>query len=98
VPIHKEPSSIIPGVPAITQHEILNNRRHVLTKDTAGSVKLWEITRGAVIEDFGKVSFEDKKKELFEMHTCLVYHGCSIGMPVCPPGYTSMLFCRNICS
>uniref|UniRef100_A0A0E0BPF8 Transducin/WD40 repeat-like superfamily protein n=1 Tax=Oryza glumipatula TaxID=40148 RepID=A0A0E0BPF8_9ORYZ len=67
VPIHKEPSSIIPGVPAITQHEILNNRRHVLTKDTAGSVKLWEITRGAVIEDFGKVSFEDKKKELFEM-------------------------------
>jgi WD repeat-containing protein 48 len=28
---------------------------------------LWEITRGAVIEDFGKVSFEDKKKELFEM-------------------------------
>jgi hypothetical protein len=24
-------------------------------QDTAGSVKLWEITRGAVIEDFGKV-------------------------------------------
>uniref|UniRef100_A0A0D9XX69 Uncharacterized protein n=1 Tax=Leersia perrieri TaxID=77586 RepID=A0A0D9XX69_9ORYZ len=67
VPVNKEPSSIIPGVPAIIQHEILNNRRHVLTKDTAGSVKLWEITRGAVIEDFGKVSFEDKKKELFEM-------------------------------
>ncbi|KAL5225180.1 hypothetical protein ABZP36_011819 [Zizania latifolia] len=67
VPVSKEPSFIIPGVPAIIQHEILNNRRHVLTKDTVGSVKLWEITRGAVIEDFGKVSFEDKKKELFEM-------------------------------
>lgn len=24
-------------------------------QDTTGSVKLWEITRGAVIEDFGKV-------------------------------------------
>lgn len=24
-------------------------------QDTAGSVKLWEITRGTVIEDFGKV-------------------------------------------
>ncbi|OEL31978.1 WD repeat-containing protein 48, partial [Dichanthelium oligosanthes] len=67
VPVYKEPSFVIPGVPAIIQHEIMNNRRHVLTKDTAGSVKLWEITRGAVIEDFGKVSFEDKKKELFEM-------------------------------
>ncbi|TVU27532.1 hypothetical protein EJB05_30151 [Eragrostis curvula] len=67
VPVYKEPSLVIPGVPAIIQHEIMNNRRHVLTKDTSGSVKLWEITRGAVIEDFGKVSFEDKKKELFEM-------------------------------
>jgi hypothetical protein len=27
----------------------------LLMQDTTGSVKLWEITRGAVIEDFGKV-------------------------------------------
>ncbi|KAB5529397.1 hypothetical protein DKX38_019478 [Salix brachista] len=67
VPVYKEPTLIIPGTPAIVQHEILNNRRHVLTKDTAGSVKLWEITRGIVIEDFGKVSFEEKKEQLFEM-------------------------------
>ncbi|PKA53375.1 Dynein assembly factor with WDR repeat domains 1 [Apostasia shenzhenica] len=66
-PVYKEPSFSIPGIPAIVQHEILNNRRQVLTKDTSGSVKLWEITRGIVIEDFGKVSFEEKKKELFEM-------------------------------
>ncbi|KAJ6694206.1 hypothetical protein OIU85_004943 [Salix viminalis] len=62
VPVYKEPTLIIPGTPAIVQHEILNNRRHVLTKDTAGSVKLWEITRGIVIEDYGKVSFEEKKR------------------------------------
>ncbi|KAJ6434308.1 hypothetical protein OIU84_017920 [Salix udensis] len=67
VPVYKEPTLIIPGTPAIVQHEILNNRRHVLTKDTAGSVKLWEITRGIVIEDYGKVSFEEKKEQLFEM-------------------------------
>ncbi|ERN16019.1 hypothetical protein AMTRI_Chr11g94720 [Amborella trichopoda] len=67
VPVHKEPSFTIPGTPAIVQHEILNNRRQVLTKDTTASVKLWEITRGVVIEDFGKVSFEEKKEELFEM-------------------------------
>ncbi|KAI8555856.1 hypothetical protein RHMOL_Rhmol05G0206700 [Rhododendron molle] len=67
VPVYKEPSFSIPGTPAIVQHEILNNRRHVLTKDTAGSVKLWEITRGVVVKDFGEVSFKEKKEELFEM-------------------------------
>ncbi|KAH9754389.1 WD REPEATS REGION domain-containing protein [Citrus sinensis] len=67
VPVFKEPNFTIPGIPGIVQHEILNNRRHVLTKDTAGSVKLWEITRGVVVEDYGKASFEEKKEELFEM-------------------------------
>ncbi|GFY90632.1 transducin/WD40 repeat-like superfamily protein [Actinidia rufa] len=67
VPVYKEPSLTVPGTPGIVQHEILSNRRHVLTKDTAGSVKLWEITRGVVVKDYGKVSFEEKKKELFEM-------------------------------
>ncbi|GFY94811.1 transducin/WD40 repeat-like superfamily protein [Actinidia rufa] len=67
VPVYKEPSLTIPGTPGIVQHEILSNRRHVLTKDTAGSVKLWEITRGVMVKDYGEVSFEEKKKELFEM-------------------------------
>ncbi|KAL3516215.1 hypothetical protein ACH5RR_023117 [Cinchona calisaya] len=67
VPVYKEPSFSIPGTAGIVQHEILNNRRHVLTKDTAGMVKLWEITRGVVIENYGQVSFEKKKEELFEM-------------------------------
>ncbi|KAK6152722.1 hypothetical protein DH2020_012361 [Rehmannia glutinosa] len=56
VPVYREPSLSIHGTSAIVQHEILNNRRHVLTKDTAGTVKLWEITRGVVIENYGEVS------------------------------------------
>ncbi|KAK9050527.1 hypothetical protein SSX86_017815 [Deinandra increscens subsp. villosa] len=67
VPVYKEPTFSIDGIPGIVQYEILNNRRHVLTKDNAGSVKLWEITRGVVIEDYGQVSYEKKKEELFEM-------------------------------
>ncbi|KAG2695320.1 hypothetical protein I3843_07G008700 [Carya illinoinensis] len=67
VPVYKEPTLSIPGTPGIVQHEILNNRRNVLTKDTSGSVKLWEVTRGIVVEDYGKVSFEKKREELFEM-------------------------------
>ncbi|KAL7614486.1 hypothetical protein Lser_V15G04995 [Lactuca serriola] len=67
VPVYKAPTLTIDGIPGIVQHEILNNRRHVLTKDNGGSVKLWEITKGVVIEDYGQVSFEEKKEELFEM-------------------------------
>ena len=32
VAVYREPTLTIPGIPAIVQHEILNNRRHVLTK------------------------------------------------------------------
>ncbi|KAJ7538291.1 hypothetical protein O6H91_11G042000 [Diphasiastrum complanatum] len=67
VPLHAEPAFVIPGTPGILQHAVLNDRRHLLTKDAVGIVKLWEITRGAVVTDFGKVSFEEKEKELFEM-------------------------------
>ncbi|KZV47522.1 hypothetical protein F511_14594 [Dorcoceras hygrometricum] len=67
VPVYREPSFTIHGTSAIVQHEILNNRRHVLTKDTSGTVKLWEVTKGVVIENYGEVSFEKKKEELFEM-------------------------------
>nr|GEW03191.1 WD repeat-containing protein 48 [Tanacetum cinerariifolium] len=56
VPVYREPTFSIDGIPGIVQHEILNNRRHVLTKDDAGSVKLWEITRGVVLKDYGQVS------------------------------------------
>ncbi|XP_058770498.1 uncharacterized protein LOC131644112 [Vicia villosa] len=67
VPEYKQPTLTIPGIPAIVQHEVLNNKRHVLTKDTSGSVKLWEITKGVAIEDYGRVPFDEKKEELFEM-------------------------------
>ncbi|XP_042014970.1 WD repeat-containing protein 48-like isoform X2 [Salvia splendens] len=67
VPVYREPFLTICGTSAIVQHEILNNKRHVLTKDTAGTVKLWEITRGLVTENYGEVPFEKKKEELFEM-------------------------------
>jgi WD repeat-containing protein 48 len=55
VPLYTHPASTIPGTAGIVRHSILNDRRHVLTKDAIGNVKLWEITRGTVITDFGKV-------------------------------------------
>lgn len=66
-PLNAKPAFTVPGTPAIVQHTVLNDRRHVLTKDFTGTVKLWEITKGSVLKDFGKVPFEEKEKELFEM-------------------------------
>ncbi|CAH8361642.1 unnamed protein product [Eruca vesicaria subsp. sativa] len=66
-PAYKEPLVTIPGSHPIVQHEILNNKRQILTKDAGDSVKLWDITKGVVVEDYGKISFEEKKEELFEM-------------------------------
>ncbi|KAK8633794.1 hypothetical protein V6N13_014630 [Hibiscus sabdariffa] len=80
-PVYKEPNFTIPGTPAIVQHEILNNRRHVLTKDAAGSVKLWEITRGVVTENYGQVSFDEKKEELLEMLRQLFIRFMHISIP-----------------
>lgn len=65
-PVNERADLVIEGSAGILRHTVLNDRRRVLTKDSDGIVKLWEITRGAVIEDFGKVSFEEKEKELFE--------------------------------
>jgi WD repeat-containing protein 48 len=59
-PAYKEPSITVPGTHPIVQHEILNNKRQILTKDAAGSVKLWDITRGVVVEDYGKVFMEHR--------------------------------------
>jgi len=51
----------------IFKHHILNNRRQILTKDTAGNVDLWEVTKASKINSFGVVSFDETVKEMFEM-------------------------------
>jgi len=66
-PLQKTPSATIPGLPGIVKHHILNNRRHVLTKDTADQVSLWDITKCTKLEDYGSVNFEEKIKEMTEL-------------------------------
>nr|GEV01662.1 WD repeat-containing protein 48-like [Tanacetum cinerariifolium] len=55
----------------LNPHEQGNLKTYLLAsvdqlKDNVGSVKLWKITRGVVIRNYGPVSFE-MKEELFEM-------------------------------
>jgi len=34
----------------------MNDRRHILTKDTEGCVSLWDVLSGSEVQCFGKVS------------------------------------------
>ncbi len=38
----------------------LNNRIHVLTKDSSGAVELWNVATAEKLESFGAISFDDK--------------------------------------
>ncbi|EFA78170.1 WD40 repeat-containing protein [Heterostelium album PN500] len=62
-----EPIMKIAGRPGMIKHHIMNNRRHVLTKDTSDNVQLWDITKGELIGDYGKVDFDKQVNELQEI-------------------------------
>lgn len=40
-----QPISMIPGDAAIVKATVLNDKRHILTKDTAGTVALYDVLR-----------------------------------------------------
>lgn len=45
LPMPVQPLSIIPGDAAIMKATVLNDKRHILTKDTAGIVALYDVLR-----------------------------------------------------
>ncbi|KAG2485008.1 hypothetical protein HYH03_016211 [Edaphochlamys debaryana] len=65
-PVTRHPAVTIPGVPGIIAHEVLTDRRHVLTQDARGHVALWDVLAGAPVVQYGKVDLEAKRRELWE--------------------------------
>eukprot|EP00795_Rhopilema_esculentum_P008237 gene8237-14175_t len=65
-PLIDTPLKKIPGSSGIKRIHILNNKRHVLTKDSCGDVSLWDILKAKRIESLGHANFEEeieKRKE-----------------------------------
>jgi len=48
-----EVGATIRGLPAIAQHAVLNDRRHVLTRDDRGGCTLWDLTKGRAVREIG---------------------------------------------
>lgn len=55
----RQPLCVIPGLPGIIAHKIMNDRRHVLTCDTQGEYCIWDITRGVMNKSLGVIEDTD---------------------------------------
>ena len=57
-----EPDLVISGGPSIKQFHVLNDKRHILTKDTDSHVALYDVLKAQRVEDLGKVDFDQETK------------------------------------
>ena len=65
----KKPEFVISGGPSIKQCEILNDKRHILTKDTENNVSLYDVLKARKVEDLGQVEFEQEVKKRLQVST-----------------------------
>eukprot|EP00112_Aurelia_sp_Birch-Aquarium-sp1_P016107 Seg362.6 transcript_id=Seg362.6/GoldUCD/mRNA.D3Y31 product="WD repeat-containing protein 48" protein_id=Seg362.6/GoldUCD/D3Y31 len=65
-PLVTQPITKIPGGPGIKRIHTLNNKRHVLTKDSNGDVCLWDILKAERLESLGRVNFEEEMQSRIE--------------------------------
>ncbi|OAA57949.1 WD repeat-containing protein 5B [Niveomyces insectorum RCEF 264] len=63
-PVHRLPVETIEGNFGLVKHRLLNDRRRVLTLDTAGEVLLWDIINCKQLRKFGKRHLEDVEPEV----------------------------------
>ncbi|VDK30488.1 unnamed protein product [Gongylonema pulchrum] len=66
VPCVYEPDVIIPGAASIRQHVVLNDKRHIITKDTDDNVAMWDVLKGKKVSDHGKRPMEEVIKDNFK--------------------------------
>ncbi|KAJ0322707.1 hypothetical protein Brms1b_002088 [Colletotrichum noveboracense] len=64
IPINQNPEETIEGQFGLVKHKLLNDRRRVLTLDTAGDVLLWDLIKCEPMQSFGKRHLEDVEPEI----------------------------------
>jgi WD repeat-containing protein 48 len=75
-PVRDLPDFSIEGQNGLIKHHLLNDRRRVLTLDTAGEVVLWDLLQCAPIKSFGKKHMEDVLPEVNTQDS--VAHWCAV--------------------
>lgn len=72
LPLVKSPAAVLKGLPALVKCDFLENRRHVLAKDSAGCCSVWDVTSGKRVKDFGAVDFDEQRKVSSSLHPLFV--------------------------
>ena len=76
VPFRTVPDYTVEGQHGLVKHATLNDRRRVLTVDTAGEVTMWDLLKCMPVQAFGKRHLDDVLKEVNT--TEAVAHWCSV--------------------
>jgi WD repeat-containing protein 48 len=64
VPIRGQPSETIEGQNGLIKHVMLNDRKRILTLDTAGEVVLWDLLKCVPIKSFGRRHLDEVVPEV----------------------------------
>lgn len=64
IPVSVDPLEKIEGQSGLIRHRLLNNRRYVVTMDTLGIIKVWDLIKMCALN-----SFDSSKLELSKVHT-----------------------------
>ncbi|KAK4999833.1 hypothetical protein LTR66_001217 [Elasticomyces elasticus] len=75
-PYRSLPDFSIEGQNGLIKHVMLNDRRRVLTLDTAGEVMMWDLVKCGPIKSFGKRHLEDVAAEVNTMES--VANWCAV--------------------
>lgn len=75
-PVRAQPELSVEGQNGIIKHVMLNDRKRVLTLDTAGEVVMWDLLKCVPIKSYGKRDLDDVRDETVTAAT--VPNWCSV--------------------
>ncbi|KAK5687495.1 hypothetical protein LTS10_001633 [Elasticomyces elasticus] len=75
-PLRAQPDYSIEGQNGLIKHVMLNDRRRVLTVDTAGEVIMWDLLKCVPVRSYGKRHLEDVRDEVATTET--VANWCTV--------------------
>lgn len=75
-PLRSRPEESLEGQRGLVKHALLNDRRRVLTVDTAGEVMMWDLLRCEVIKELGRRNLEDVLTAVNTMES--IQNWCSV--------------------
>ena len=64
VPVREEPDATIAGQHGLIKHILLNDRRRVLTLDTAHTVALWDLIECKAVQSYGAKDIHEVEKQV----------------------------------